>query len=677
MIQTYEEYKKTIYDMLDYSLAYYNEDPKISDAEYDSLYRLICEYERNNPSHIYRYSPTQLVGAPIQKGSFQKFKHKEAMLSLDNSFDEKDVEKFIKKLNNVNPSACIIIQPKIDGIAIALHYKDGELVKGVTRGDGEYGEDITNNLVQCMSIPKRIPIMDEVEVRGEAYIPKQKFIEINEVLEEAGQKVYANPRNLTSGTLKSLDPLETKKRGVKFIAYYMSSTSPDVDLDTEDKMMLILQHTCNFFTPNNIIDSKKEIDSIMTCLRIIKNNSKDYEFEIDGAVIKVNDKKTQKEMGFTSHAPSWAIAFKYPPEEKKTQLLDIEWNVGRTGKITPVGILTPVTISGSTVSRVSLHNQDFINGMKLKIGSYVIIHKAAEIIPEIVSVKENTGDKEIIFPTRCPVCNGWVARAEGEAAHKCMNANCPAQLEESIKHLVSRKCLDVRGMGDVVVKKCVENGLIKKRSDIGTLDVEMLGTCIGSKIIAEKIIQEIEESKNRPFEHLLAGMGIPGIGITVSKLLVNKFYDIDSLNKTSIEDFKKIDGIGDIMANQLYDYFQDLDNMEEILLFEKMGWKTSTEKPEETSNVFEGLTFVITGTLSKPREWFEKYITDNGGKVSSSVSKKTNYLICGENPGGTKFNKAKELEISMISERDIGALESAIKGTYISSRMAGYKEFDN
>lgn len=656
-IDSYVEYKKIVYDMLDFSLAYYNGKPKITDVEYDSLYKIICEYERNNPFDIYKYSPTQIVGAPIQEGPFQKFKHKEPMLSLDNAFDEIDMKKFIKKIDNINPHAEIVIQPKIDGVAISLHYENGELVKGVTRGDGEWGEDITNNLIQCVTIPKRIPLMGNVEVRGEAYIPKQKFIEINEILEEAGKKTHANPRNLAAGTLKSLDPVETKNRGVKFIAYYLSCTSSDIDVSLEAKIILTLSNICKFKTPPIFYFHIEYINSIMCCLDLIKKDfSYHYEYEIDGAVIKVNDKTIQKEMGFTSHAPSWAIAFKYPPEEKETQLLDIEWNVGRTGKITPVGILTPVTLSGSTVSRVSLHNQDFIDEIGLKLGSIVKIHKAAEIIPEIISVIKDTGDAEIIFPNTCPVCGGSIIRNVGEAAHKCINVNCPAQLEESIKHLVSRKCLDIRGMGDVIIKQCILHKLITKRSDVGTLDITELSTCIGSRVIAEKIIQEIEESKTRPFEHLLAGMGIPGVGITLSKLLVNNFHSLTNLNNASIEDFKKISGIGDIMANQIFNYFQDLTNMEEFLLFEKMGWNIASEKLEDIHNSLEGFSFVITGTLSKPRDWFEKYISDRGGKVSSSVSKKTTYLLCGENPGGTKYNKAQELNIPMISEEDLNKL---------------------
>lgn len=654
MIKDHEDYSIAIEYLLKHSKDYYDGEPTITDFEYDVLYKELVEYETSNPNEIHEYSPSKLVGSSIHEGPFEKFKHSTAMLSLNNVFNRDELSKFIAKLSKEKTeSNFVIIQPKIDGLAISLHYKNRKLVAASTRGDGLVGENVTSNIAQCYSVPKMIEIDGEVEVRGEAYIPKSKFDEINDNLIKNSKKTYANPRNLAAGTVKSLNPIETKNKGVKFVAYYIDSKDSTIKISSEQEAIAALKKL-NFEVPPTFC-SIKDVEDIMNYINLIAKNRHDYEYEIDGAVVKEAKKSAQKELKSSSHAPLWAIAYKYPPEQMNTALIDVEWNVGRTGKITPVGILEPVNISGTKVSRVVLHNHDFIKNLNIKINSIVTVHKAAEIIPEIVAAKENTGDKDIIFPSRCPVCNGLVVKEKDESAHKCINKSCPAQIEEAFNYFVSKGCLDIRGMGNVIVKKCINAKLITKLSDLGKLTEESLAECIGSLKISKKIIHEIEKSKKiKSFEHLLTGLGIPGVGKNISSLLVTKCHSLANLKVVSIEDLKTIEGIGDSLAKEIKQYFSDQSNLDEIEELGRLGWKIKEENStnDVLSSCLKAKTIAITGTLSKPRKFYEDFIKSRSGKISNSVTKKTDYLLMGENPGSAKYNKAVEFEVHILKENE-------------------------
>ncbi len=655
MFVSYDEYLEKVKRAVEYGVAYYNATPLVEDAVYDALYAELVEYETAHPNEVLDYSPTQRVGAEVQQGTFNKYTHKEKMLSLNNAFTDVDVQKFLNKVITEDTKSSIIIEPKIDGVAISLIYENGKLVTGVTRGDGYVGEDITNNIKQIVNIPQILNTTESIEIRGEAYISNRDFETINEFQQKNNKKLYANPRNLTSGTLKSLNPKEVKSRKVRFIAYYLNSDTLD-NIETQEKSLLRLK-SFGFEVPPFVKCKTNNDVEIMNIINTLNKNT--YLYSIDGAVLKVNEKDLRTVIGETAHAPSWAIAFKYPPMEATTILKDIEWGVGRTGKITPVGILEPVRLSGSVVGRVSLHNEDFIKEKNIKIGSHVVVRKAAEIIPEVVRCVENTGTTEIMFPKTCPVCNNTVVRVVGEAAHKCINRNCPAQLMENVMFMTSKHALDIRGMGNIVVKKCVEKGHIKRLSDIAFLTREKLVDAIKSDVISRKIVTEIEESKVRcPFEKTLTALCIPGIGTTMPRLLIPKFPSIDMLMNASVEALQTIEGIGEVLATNIVTYFQDPEVKQDIEVLRNAGWSFQSNIVHTTikeNNMISNKTFVITGTLSKPRNVFEQYIMSHGGKIASSVSAKTDYVLCGEK-AGSKLEKAKSLNVCVLSEDDFGDL---------------------
>lgn len=630
---------------------YVLDNPLISDYEYDQLVQELIQLEEAHPNLITPTSPTQRVGGQALE-KFSSFTHRAALLSLDNAFSLADLQDFDRRVSKVIPSPSYIVELKIDGVSISLVYENGNLVNAATRGDGQVGEDVTSNVKTIKSIPIRLPHnLTRLEVRGEVFMPKREFVRLNQEKEEQGEKIFANPRNAAAGSLRQLDAAITAKRSLAAYVYdvlYLEGeevSQQKAALDFMQKMNLPVNKEWRYCA---------DIEAVYDYCMEFQERRHDLPYEIDGVVIKLNSLADRIELGQTAKSPRWAIAYKFPAEEKETKLEGVEINVGRTGIIAPTALLTPVSLAGTIVSRASLHNFDLIKEKDIRIGDRVLVHKAGDIIPEIISAikeKRTGAEEEIIPPTHCPACNSLAVRLDEEVAIRCENINCPARLKESLIFFASRPAMDIEGMGPAIVEQLVEKGLVTRVEDLYNLTGEQLAALerMGEKS-ALNLINAIEASKKRPLHRLITALGIKHIGAKTARLLTEELEHIDKFRTITTEELLTIPEIGEKMAESIIKFFAEPRNIDTIEHLKALGLNVIEPREEVANTMLTGKTFVLTGTLEKyTRTAAGELITSLGGKVTGSVSKKTDYLVVGEDPG-SKYDKAVQLGVTVLSE---------------------------
>lgn len=640
---------KKLRELIEYhSNAYYNLDsPEIEDDEYDALMRELRELEQKYPELRDSNSPTVRVGGAAS-AKFASVVHEVAMQSLRDVFEMEEVEQFCADF----PGAEFVVEKKIDGLSVSLEYTDGVLTRGSTRGDGRVGEDITENLMTISSIPHRIKTeADFLEVRGEVYMPRKTFAVLNQSQEENGLKTFKNPRNAAAGSLRQKDASITAARGLDIFVFNVQQVS-GIAFESHSQSLAYLRE-CGFpVSPEFTVASGYE--EAAAAIEKIGTQRGVLAYDIDGAVIKVDNLKLRQEAGVTSKFPKWAVAFKYPPEQKETVLRDIEVTVGRTGVLTPTGVFDPVLLAGTSVSRASLHNQDYITQKDIRIGDTVVLRKAGEIIPEVVSVAAHGQGEPYLLPEVCPSCGEKVFRLEDEAALRCLNPDCPAQLLRNMIHFASRDAMDIEGMGPAVIEQLISNEKIKSPADIyGLAEADISSLERMGKKSAQNLIAAIERSKENDLYRLIYALGIRHIGESASRLLADRFGGMEALMNASSEEFASIEGFGEIMAESVRDYFSTEHAKELVQRLAGCGVNMTNLGGNggnpASSGSLEGLTFVITGTLEgMTRDEAKALIIANGGKATGSVSKKTSYLLAGENPG-SKLTKAEELGVKVLS----------------------------
>lgn len=659
---TLTEIKKQIdllKEQIDYhNKAYYVQDsPVISDTEYDELFRQLKNLETEYPELLTSDSPTQKVGAEISE-KLPPIKHKYRLYSLDNSNNYEELEKWYLRVKKEYPNEKdieLVAELKIDGLAVALSYEDGILVKGATRGNGIIGENITENLKRVTGIPHKLNIPLNIEVRGEVYMPVSSFDTLNESQREKNQKEFANPRNAAAGSLRQLDVEVTAQRDLHFFAYVAiveGSEAPKTHYES-----LELLKSLKFGTnPNSCI--KNNINSVIEMCKLFETERFKLDYATDGIVVKVNDISKQNELGFTSRAPKWATAFKFPPEELWTVVEDIEFSVGKTGAITPVAHLKSIPLGGTIVKRASLHNFDEIKRLGISKGDKVLVKKAAEIIPKVVSVDieariDGSTNTNFLVPTECPACGTPLLKPEGEVNLYCPNyLGCPAQIKGRIQYWASKDGMDIDGLGESIVEQLVNKGLIKDVADIYALTKEdLMKLELVKDKSANNLLKSIEGSKKRSIGKFLSALSIKLVGKETGELIAQEFPTLEAVQNATIEKLTSIDGVGDKVAKSVVDYFSDENNKIILNKLESYGVEPQGSSISKISDKLSGKSFVITGTLSKPRTDFETEIKSLGGKISSSVSKKTSYVLVGENPG-SKFDKATSLGVIILNETD-------------------------
>jgi len=640
-------------DLLNYhAKKYYVDDsPEISDYQYDMMLRELETLEKGYPEFLSPISPTQRVGgSPLDK--FTEVRHEVPMESLQDAFSYDELRDFDKRVSSAVTKYSYAVEHKIDGLSVSLEYENGKFVRGSTRGDGIVGEDVTQNLKTIKSIPM---ILSEpvpyLEVRGEVFISKENFAKINQRREEMEESLFANPRNAAAGSLRQLDSKVAASRKMDIFVFNIQQIRGK-EIKTHIDGLKYLK-TLGFKTILNDI----EFDSIESAIKRVAEIGEErgaLPFDIDGAVIKINDLETRNKLGSTSKFPKWAIAYKYPPEQKETKLLDITVQVGRTGVLTPLAILEPVRVAGTTVSRATLHNQDYIDEKDIKVGDTVVVQKAGDIIPEILEVKkEKRSGSEVAFsiPKNCPVCGALVVREEGEVAHRCSGASCPAQIMRNIIHFVSRDAMDIDGLGPAIIEQLLENNLIKDAADLYYLKKEDISALdkMGEKS-ADNLLNSLEASKSNSLSRLITALGIRFVGAKASKNIAKELCTLDRVISATMEVLTQIDEIGEIMAKSIVDYFTEPQNIAFIEKLRSAGLNFDEAKEESQDLRFEGMTFVLTGSLSEfTRNEASEIIEKFGGKTSSSVSKKTSIVLAGEE-AGSKLDKANALGIKVISE---------------------------
>ena len=661
-LQNAKERAGKLREIINYNsrLYYENDAPEISDYEYDMMFRELTEIEEKFPELKTPDSPTNRVGGKALD-KFEKYTHTVRMGSLTDVFSFDELSDFIERISSeVGDDTVYSVEPKIDGLSVSLIYRDGVFVKGATRGDGEVGEDVTENLKTVKSIPLRLKEkVPYLCVRGEVYMPKKVFKELNEAREAAGQPLFANPRNAAAGSLRQLDPKIAASRRLEILVFnlqegylYIDGREVATHLQTLDRLDEL------GFTTVSHRTSAANYDAVSKHIAYLGEHRDELPFDMDGAVIKVNDLDKRIIIGEGTSTPKWAVAYKYPPEEKETKLLSVDIQVGRTGVLTPTANLAPVRLAGTTVSRATLHNAQFISERDIRIGDTVVIRKAGEIIPEIIrSVPEKRDGSESVFlmPTVCPSCGGKVVRDEcGEgAATRCTNPACPAQTARSITHFASKGAMNIDGLGPQVVELLLSSGKIKDVTDLYTLKVEDIENLdrMGRKS-AENLVNAIEESKSRGLERLLYALGIRQVGEVAAEEIAGRMRTLDNLFEANFEDFAAIKDIGDVTATILVEFFASPETRELCNKLSALGVNIEAVG-EERGELFAGLTFVLTGTLpTMTRDEASALIKKNGGKVAGSVSKKTSYVVAGEE-AGSKLTKANELGVKVIDEAEL------------------------
>lgn len=636
---------------------YYEEDaPVISDAEYDALLRELLELEQQHPELARPDSPTKRVGGAVLE-KFQKVEHVAPMLSLDNVFDEEELSAFVTRLEQgVGPDQAFVCEMKIDGLAVSLIYEDGVFVQGATRGNGRVGEDVTENLRTVKNLPLRLKknVPGRLEVRGEVLITREQFAELNRVREENDEPLFANPRNAAAGSLRQLDSRITASRGLSVFLYYVVDPG-DRDIRKQSETLSRLNEWG--LPTQEAWELCRSLDEVKAFIEKSREGRFDLNYVTDGVVIKLDNIGLWEELGSTSHAPRWAVAFKYPPEEVFTRVLSIDISVGRTGALTPVANLEPVRVSGTMVQRAGLHNEDEVRRKDIRVGDRVRVHKAGEIIPEVIDVDLNarTGaEVPFAMPASCPVCGSPAVRLPGEVAIRCPNrASCPAQLKESIRYFASRGGMDIRGLGDKLAEQLVEKQVIRSLADIYSLTKERLMELerMGEKS-AQNLMNAIEDSKKRPLSALIAALGIRFVGDRVADILAGNFGSMDALGSVSEEKLAEVEGIGPVIASSVEAFFRDAANRELLARLAESGVNMTGTPRTAREGVFSGMTVVFTGELSAiARADAEEKVRALGGKATGSVSSKTTLVVAGDN-AGSKLEKAEKLGIRVIDEAE-------------------------
>ena len=630
--------------------------PTMSDYDYDHKLRQLEELEAKYPDSVSADSPTQRVGgAPLD--SFAQVQHPVPLESLQDVFDFEELAAFDQRVKAVVPGAVYTVEPKVDGLSVALEYVDGVFVRGATRGDGNVGEDVTENLRTIRSIPMRLPeeSRGRLIVRGEVYMPKKVFHALNEQREKMGENLFANPRNAAAGSLRQLDPKIAASRKLD-IAVFNVQLADGENFETHQQTLEYLRRQKFKVIPYRLCDAMGEVTAHITS---VGENREEYPFDIDGSVVKVNSLSERAELGSTAKFPRWAAAYKYPPEEKATKLLDIVVQVGRTGVLTPKAVLEPVRLAGTTVTYATLHNQDFITERDIRIGDTVMVRKAGEIIPEVLGVVSEMRPEGAVayrLPENCPVCGAPVAR-EADGAHiRCTGAECPAQLLRTIAHFASRDAMDIEGLGIAVVETLVEAGLVKTPGDLYFLKEEdLVGLEHMGKKSAQNLLTAIEKSKSQDLSRLLFSFGIRQIGQKAGKVLAARFGTLDALCEASLDDLTAVDDIGTVTAQSVLNWFADPQSRHLIERLRQAGVNMTAAK-QENDQRFAGKTFVLTGTLERfTRSEATEMIESRGGKASGSVSKKTSFVVAGE-AAGSKLRKAQELGIPVLTEDEFLAM---------------------
>lgn len=649
-----ERIQKLVDELNQYRKEYYTQDqPTVSDSEYDKLYRELVELEKANPDLVLPDSPTQAVGGLILDG-FEKYQHETPLYSLQDAFSREELDDFDRRVKAEFPNASYMAELKIDGLSVSLVYVDGELQVGATRGDGSIGENITENVKRIKDIPHKLEQPLTITVRGEAYLPRKSFDKINEERRESGQSEFANPRNAAAGTLRQLNTAVVAKRN---LATFLYQEVASTDKTTQNDVLEELAGYGFSVNPRRITTSS--MDDIWKFIQEVAAERDELAYDIDGIVIKVNSLAMQEELGFTVKAPRWAIAYKFPAEEKEAEILSVDWTVGRTGVVTPTANLTPVQLAGTTVSRATLHNVDYIAEKDIRIGDTVIVYKAGDIIPAVLHVVESKRDKQVPMPIPevCPSCGSELIHYEDEVALRCINPLCPSQIQERLTHFASRDAMNITGLGPSIVKKLFKADLVHDVADIYRLSVEDLLTLDGFKEkSAEKLYDAIQTSKSNSAEKLLFGLGIRHVGAKASRQLLEVFESIENLVAADEEAIANIDGLGTVIAKSLRSYFAK-DEAEKLLSelknagvnFAYLGKKVSKDAQ------LAGLTVVLTGKLQRlTRNEAKEKLQDLGAKVTGSVSKKTDIVVAGAD-AGSKLTKAQALGIEV---RDEAWLES-------------------
>ena len=646
-----------------HNVRYYSEAaPTISDQEYDGLYRELADLETEFPELLSEDSPTQKVGGtPLDE--FKQITHRTSMQSLDNTYSEEEVGEFYRRVQKLlhGEEIPVVIEPKVDGVAVSLLYEDGILKYAATRGDGTTGDDVTQNVLTIRDVPRKLkaghpPLL---EVRGEVYLTKEGFRKLNEERAEAGLPQFANPRNSAAGSLKQLDPRIARSRPLGLIFHgFGAMEGASVTTHSEALELLV---KCGLRVSEKRWKAKS-VEEIIKAIHDLGKVRHDFVYETDGAVAKVESFAQRERLGFTSKSPRWAMAFKYEPERAETKLKTITVQVGRTGVLTPVAELEPVLVSGSMVARATLHNEEEIARKDIREGDTVVIEKAGEVIPAVVEVKKelrNGNEKEFKMPEECPACGHKVFRDAEQVAVRCINASCPAQIKRRLTHFAHRGAMDIEGLGEAMVEALVEHDFVKTLSDIYRLDEAKLEAIprTGKKSISN-LLAAIEESKSGPLWRLLFGIGILHVGATASRSLAEHFHTLDKLMAASVDDLERIPDIGEVVGASIHQYFQDAKNREMIGQLRDSGLNLGEKDvhvEKKQASAISGTTWVITGTLSQPRDEIAEVIRQLGGKVSGSVSKKTTYLLAGEE-AGSKLEKAKELKVNVITEEEFRAM---------------------
>lgn len=661
-----EDIKKQIDDLkkkiLYHNDLYYNQDnPEIEDAQYDELMRQLKKLEAENPELITKDSPTQRVGGVAKREAGVLVKHDVPMLSLQDVFSAEEVETFVDNMQKELDNPEFVVEEKIDGLSLALRYVDGELKLAVTRGDGVVqGEDVTANAMQIKDIKKKLKEkLPYFEVRGEVYMTREAFSLVNEKQELLGKRLFANPRNCAAGTLRQLDSKITKERNLSMFIFNLQKVE-GIELKSHTQAYEFMhKQGMKIIHSYKVCKTKEEV---LQAIEEIGNRRGDLDYDIDGAVVKINDFAQREKLGATSKVPKWAIAYKYPPEEKETKLLNIELSVGRTGRITPTAVFEPVWLCGTKVERATLHNQDFIDDLDIRIGDTIKVYKSGEIIPKVrcvIKEKRPQDSKPFIIGDTCPVCNAYTIR-DDKADIRCSNPHCPAQIERWIINFVGRDAMDIKGFGMMYIKTLIENGYLKNPADIYYLhnyrDELITKGLIGKEKNTDKLLNAIEKSKQNAPWRLLTGLGILNIGKSASRSLINHFHSFDDIAKATEEEIKQVADIGEISAKLVYEFFHDEENIILLNKLKEANVNMAEEKTEKTSDKFQGLTFVLTGTLeTMGRSEASEIIQSLGGKASGSVSKKTSYVIAGAN-AGSKLTKAESLGIKIITEQEFLAM---------------------
>lgn len=628
------------------------DEPTITDQEYDDYYSELVKLETEHPELVREDSPTVRVGYQVID-SFNKVTHEIPMMSLDDIFNEEEIFDFDTKVKKVVDNPEYICELKIDGLSVSLLYRNGKLIRGATRGDGTTGEDITHNVKTIKSVPLSLPQDIDIEVRGEIYMPKASFNKLNEERRKKGEKEFANPRNAAAGSVRQLDSKIAAERNLSVFLYHLPNAN-EYNIKTQNDALEYMKTLTFVVNPN--IKYAKNINEVIEYVNYWQEHRSELPYDIDGIVIKVNNLSDQRKLGFTARVPKWAIAYKFPAEEVLTKLVDIEFCVGRTGKITPRADLTPVHLAGSIISSVTLHNEDYIKEKDIKIGDIVSIHKAGDVIPEVVEVKkERRTGEEIDFKMveSCPICGSKLVRKESEAAWFCLNEKCNARKIEGLIHFASRDAMNLDGFGENIIEDFYNMGYLHTIDEYYTLyeHKEELKNLegFGEKSITN-LLDTIENSKDNSLERLLFGLGIRHVGKKTAKILANSYNNIDNIINADFDSLCSISDIGDIIAQSIVEYFNNDENIELINKLKSYNVNMKYKGVEKNiSELFDNKTFVLTGTLNMPREEAKNLIENRGGKVTGSVTSKTDVVIVGENPG-SKYEKAKKLNIAIWDE---------------------------